>query len=199
MKYNLNDILKEIRSILVNEGVGSINLNKISKKLDISISDLNAFFSDDEDLVSQLLEIERGKFDGIFEENDFQSGNAIDAMLLVSKEISDRYDYISPAYSADLEKIHPNIYQDHFNKRRDFIYRKIQLDLRKGITQGLYRSDLSTELISRLYMSRLVDIHNTDYYPVDKFPFETLFDIMFDSFIRSIATKDGLEYYLKNK
>jgi len=199
MKHNLNDILKDVRSILVNEGVGSINLNRISEKLNITKSELNIFFSNDDDLVSQLLELERKKFDGIFEENDFQTGNAIDAMLIVSKEISDKYDYISPAYSADIEKIHPKIYQDHFNKRRDFIYRKIQLDLRKGITQGLYRSDLSTELISRLYMSRLMDIHNTDYYPVDKFPFETLFDIMFDSFIRSIATEKGLKYYLQNK
>ena len=199
MKKNLNDILKDIRLILITEGVKSINLNSISKKLDISKSKLNDFFTNDKDLVSQLLESERKGFNEIFDKYDFQTGNAIDAMLVVSREISDKYDIISPAYSADLEKIHPKIYQKHFNERRDFIFRKIQLDLRKGITQGLYRSDLSTELISRLYMSRLMDIHNTDYFPAGEFPFETLFDIMFDSLIRSIATEEGLEYYLQNK
>ncbi len=199
MKKDLNNILKEIRLILVSEGVKSINLDFISKKLDISPADLNEFFKDDEDLVAQLLESERKGFNEIFDKYDFQTGNAIDAMLVVSREISDRYDIISPAYSADLDKTYPDIYQKHFDERRDFIFRKIQLDLHKGINQGLYRSDLSTELISRLYISRLMDIHNTDHFPADKFPFEKLFDIMFDSLIRSIATKKGLEYYLQNK
>jgi len=106
-----------------------------------------------------------------------------------------KYDYISPAYSVEIENYYPEIYQEHFKDRSDFIFDKIQINLRKGISQNLYRSDLSIELISRLYMSRLMDIHNTDYFPPEKFSFDTLFDIMFDSLIRSIATKEGMDYY----
>ncbi len=197
MEKELVDILKKIRAILIDKGVKHINLDSVSEILGISKDQLNKYFRDDHDLVSQILEFERQGFKVIFDEYDFEGVNAIDIMLTVSKELANKYDYISPAYSTEIEKYYPDIYQEHFNSRRDFVFDKIQINLRKGISQGLYRSDLSIELISRLYMSRLMDSHNTDYFPAEKFSFETLFEIMFDSLIRSIATEEGMEYYTK--
>jgi len=197
MKKELVDILKKIRAILIEKGIKHIHLESVSKILEISIDQLKEYFTDDHDLVAQILEFERQGFKYIFDKYNFEGVNAIDIMLTVSKELANKYDYISPAYSTEIEKYYPDIYQEHFNSRRDFIFDKIQINLRKGISQGLYRSDLSIELISRLYMSRLMDIHNTDYFPADKFSFETLFEIMFDSLIRSIATEDGMKYYTK--
>ena len=51
------------------------------------------------------------------------------------------------------------------------------------------------ELVSRLYISRLIDMHNPEFFPPEQFSYDTLFDFMFDHLIRGIANKKGLEYY----
>ena len=63
----------------------------------------------------------------------------------------------------------------------------------------MYRGDLSIELVARLYIRRLIDLHNPEFFPADKFSFQTLFDVMFDNFIRGIANERGIEYYEKQK
>ena len=63
----------------------------------------------------------------------------------------------------------------------------------------MYRDDLSIELIARLYISRLIDLHNPDFFPPDKFSFATLFEVMFENFIRGISNEEGIKYYKKQK
>ena len=63
----------------------------------------------------------------------------------------------------------------------------------------MYRDDLSVELIARLYIRRLIDLHNPDFFPADKFSFQTLFEVMFDNFIRGIAKPEGITYYEKQR
>lgn len=195
MKGELVDILKEVRTILINDGVNHLKLKSIAGKTSYSLDQLKNYFKDDSDLVSQLLEFERHAFKEIFEENDFEGVNAIDIMMFVGKELSDKYDYITPSYSSDIKKCYPEVYEKHFQNRTDFIFEKIRINLTKGINQGMYRSDLSIELISRLYISRLWDIHNENFFPPEKFSFDTLYEFMFDNLIRSIATEEGLKYY----
>jgi len=195
MKGELVDILKEVRTVLIKDGVDHLNLTSVADKTSYSLEQLKNHFEDDVDLVTQLLEFERHGFKEIFDENDFEGVNAIDIMMFVGKELSEKYDYITPSYSSDIKKHYPVIYENHFQNRTDFIFEKIRINLTKGISQGMYRSDLSIELISRLYISRLWDIHNEDFFPPEKFSFDTLYEFMFDNLIRSIATDEGLKYY----
>ena len=115
------------------------------------------------------------------------------------KEVAIKFIDISPSVTFVLKHHFPDIYQRHFNLRRDFIYEKVQINLFKGISQGMYRDDLSIELVARLYLSRLIDLHNPDFFPADKFSFDTIFNVMFENFIRSIAKPEGLAYYEKKK
>lgn len=197
MKGELVEILKIVRTILIKDGVKYLNLKSVADKSGLSIEELQRFFADDKELITQLLEFERHAFKEIFDENDFEGVNAIDIMMFVGKELSDKYDYITPSYSTDIKKYFPDIYEEHFQSRTDFIFNKIQINLTKGISQGMYRSDLSIDLLSRLYISRLWDIHNEDFFPPEKFSFDTLYEFMFDNLIRSIATDEGLKYYKK--
>ena len=197
MQKDINDILTDIRAILISHGVEHINLKSICSKLKISIVDLQFYFPNDDILISKLLEFERQAFSNIFDTYNFNGENAIDIMMTVSKELAAKYEYITPSYSSEIEEIFPKIYADHLKKRQVFIFDKIQINLQKGIKQKMYRSDLSIELISRLYLSRLADMHNYEFFPPEKFSFETLFEVMFDTLIRSIATEEGLKYYKK--
>jgi hypothetical protein len=117
----------------------------------------------------------------------------------VSKAIQDNFTDISPSVTLDLNKYYPEIYRKHVDFRIEFIFEKIKINLEKGIKQGMYRDDLSTELVARLYIRRLIDLHNPEFFPADQFSFETLFDVMFDNFIRGIANEKGILYYEQQK
>jgi len=160
---------------------------------------LYQFVSSKHKLVEKLLELERHNFEVIFSQYNFEGINAIDILLTVSKEIGEHFRDVSPSMTFDLKKYYPEIYHNHVNERIEFIFQKIQINLSKGIGQGMYRTDLSVELIARLYIRRLMDLHNPEFFPAEKFSFRTIFDVMIDNFIRGIATETGLAYYEAKK
>jgi hypothetical protein len=63
----------------------------------------------------------------------------------------------------------------------------------------MYRDDVSIELVARLYIRRLIDLHNVENFPPEDFSLSTMFEQMFENFVRSVATEDGLAYFEKKK
>jgi|WetSurMetagenome_2_1015567.scaffolds.fasta_scaffold08806_3 TetR/AcrR family transcriptional regulator, cholesterol catabolism regulator len=199
MDKELIDILERVRELFFKYGVRSVSMDDICRDIGVSKKRLYTYFQSKTELVSKLLELERRNFEIIFEHHNFEGINAIDILLIVSRDLGERFWDISPSMTFDLKKYYPDIYHQHIDERIEFIYQKIQINLQKGISQGMYRDDLSIELVARLYIRRLIDIHNPEFFPADKFSFQTLFDVMFDNFIRGIARPEGTEYYEKQK
>jgi TetR/AcrR family transcriptional regulator, cholesterol catabolism regulator len=191
------ELLKEIRYTARNKKLKDFSFNEISVNTGIPVEQLKTYVSSHEELVEKILEIERQKFEEIFQVHNFEGINAIDILLIVSKEVAKYYILMTPSITIQLKEKFPRIYQQHFEKRIEFIFNKIQINLSKGISQGMYREDLSTELLARLYISRLIDMHNPDLFPPEKFSFETLFATMFEDLVRSIAKPDGIAYFEK--
>jgi AcrR family transcriptional regulator len=199
MDNTLIDVLERVRELFFKYGVRSVSMDDICRDIGISKKKLYQLFSSKNELVEKLLELERQNFEIIFDTYSFEGVNAIDILLTVSKEVGDRFRDVSPSMTFDLKKYYPDVYHKHIEERIDFIFKKIQINLEKGINQGVYRDDLSVELISRLYIRRLIDLHNPEFFPADKFSFQTLFEAMFDNFIRGMANQKGIEYYEKQK
>lgn len=195
MDSQLKRILSNLRVLAIREGISHLTIDSICERLNITPELLGTYVKNERDLVTKVLDFERSSFMEIFDEFDFEGMNAIDILMIVSREIASRYYDVTPTISVMLKERYPKIYQAHFQKRSDFIFTKIQINLQKGISQGIYRDDLSIELVSRLYMSRLIDIHNEEIFPSDQFSFETIYEVMFDNFVRSIATPEGLRYF----
>ncbi|MGE5382613.1 MAG: hypothetical protein ACM3PX_04205 [Omnitrophica WOR_2 bacterium] len=188
-------ILLEVRDLSIKYGIRNLSFEKISQHLSIDIEELRKFSPTDYVLIEKVLEFERENFKAIFDKYNFDGVNAIDILLTVSNEISERFNEISPSVTAELQSLYPEIYQRHIEVRIDFIFEKIKINIQKGIAQGMYRNDLSIELLSRLYISRLIDLHNSLFFPPEKFSFKLLFEVMFENFIRGIATEEGLKYF----
>ena len=199
MDDQMRDIIISVRELALSHGIQDVSLSQIIKKLDIRPEVMHEYFKDESDLVEKVLEFERDSFKTIFDDYNFENVNAIDILLTVSKEIASRFTSLTPSISVDLKKYYPEIYQRHFELRIEFIFEKIKINIEKGIRQGMYRDDLSIELIARLYISRLIDLHNPDFFPPDKFSFATLFEVMFENFIRGISNEEGIKYYKKQK
>jgi len=192
-------ILTGVRELSLKAGVRNLTLKNICMHLHITREELGKYVSSENDLVEKVLEFERESFKSIFDENNFEDVNAIDILLIVSQEMNGRFRDLTPSVTFDLKTLYPDIYQRHFEQRIEFIFNKIKINIEKGIRQGMYRQDLSIELLARLYISRLIDLHNPVFFPPDKFSFPVLFEVMFENFIRGIANDEGLAYFKKRK
>lgn len=196
MDSTFREIIEKIRDYLYTmNGKAVFSIVEISGNTGVPAELILNYVDDEEELVEKVLEFERHRFEEIFKIHDFEGVNAIDILLIVSKEMAEKFIDISPSVTFVIKKHFPELYHNHFILRRDFIYDKIKINLSKGISQGMYRDDLSIELVARLYLSRLIDLHNPDFFPAEEFSFNTIFNVMFENFIRGIAKPEGLAYY----
>ncbi|WP_294141163.1 hypothetical protein [uncultured Sanguibacteroides sp.] len=169
------------------------------QKVNITREEINENFSDMEDIVNSIFERERICFEEIFDKYNFEGWNAIDILLLVGNEINDRFFNVSPSVTFKLAKAYPEIYEKHRLRRSDFIFEKIKINIEKGMQQGMYKNDVSSEMVARMYIAKLNDIHNPEIYPPEGYDFATIFNNMIDSVIKTITNEDGWQYYKQRK
>ena len=93
----------------------------------------------------------------------------------------------------------PNIFQDHLQKRSDFIFEKMKINIEKGMQQGIYRQDVSSEILARMFIAKLNDIHNPEIYPPEEFTFATIFNNLIEDLIKNITNEEGRNYYKQRK
>ncbi len=196
MTEKIRILIDQIRALANEKGIDAITLEKLHKNSDFSSDLLSKYFENNEILVEYILENERNKFEVIFVDHDFDGYfDAIDILFTVSKEMAGKFYNLSPSVTHSYVELYPKVYEEHLEKRVDFIFEKIKVNLHKGIQEGLYRDDVSIELVARRYISRLLDLHNPANFPPEEFSFTTLFMQMFDSFVLSIATDKGIKHY----
>jgi hypothetical protein len=195
MEDKLRKILSGAREYILKSGIKQLNLVNLGNHLGMAEKELLELFTDEADLVKKVLEYERDSFKSIFDENNFEDTNAIEILMIVSQTMSSRFFELTPSVTFDLKSLYPDIYLHHVDERADFIFMKMKINIEKGIRQGIYREDLSVELLARLYISRLIDLHNSAFFPPEKFSFKLLYDVMIDNFIRGIANDEGLKHY----
>ncbi len=200
MDKEQNLLLNTIRELANARGIKEVNLENLRKNPDIPTDILNKYYQTEESLVCDILAEERKMFEVIFEDHDFDGYNdAIDILFTVIGEMAGKFLKLSPSVTLQYKDIYPEIYQKHLDARVEFIFRKIQVNLQKGIYEGFYRDDVSIELVARRYISRLLDLHDPDNFPPENFSIETMFKQMFESFVQSIATEKGLAYFEEKK
>jgi hypothetical protein len=188
--------VEDVRKLLSGYKSSKFLFQNLAEDLDLPLELLVSTFGDEKGLVEEILNFEQQNLENIFSEFDFTDTNAIDDLLVVSKEISNKAVNILPSITFDLRSDFPEVRQKFVDKRVNFVSAKIRSNFEFGIKQGMYRPDLSAELISRIYISRLMDLQNPDYFP-NSFSFPVLFDVMFDTFIRGICSDEGKRYYEK--
>lgn len=63
----------------------------------------------------------------------------------------------------------------------------------------MYKKDISSEMIARMYIAKLNDIHNPDIYPPEGFTFATIFNNLIDGVIKNITNRRKEEDITKQR
>ncbi|CAM3251791.1 TetR/AcrR family transcriptional regulator [Aequorivita lipolytica] len=117
--------------------------------------------------------------------------NPIEELFEIKKFVMGKIedDNSSPQYQ--LQKYYPEISEDlkesHFEKMMECT----RTNLRRGIEQGLYRSNLDIDFIARLYFLGIHGTKNQNLFPIEKFSTKFISEEYLEYHLRGIVTPEG--------
>jgi AcrR family transcriptional regulator len=192
MNTDLKNILSKVRELYVKYGIKSITMDDVAHELGISKKTLYQFVTDKDDLVGKFIDYEIS----VRQEQIckcFRIGfNAVEELFEISMFMNKMIRDQNPVTAYDLQKYYPHHFQKTLKARREGIYQYILQNLRKGKKEGLYREDLDDEVISKLYLSRIENLHSNEIFTMEELMSTKLFTEMLIYHVRGIATQNGI-------
>ena len=192
-------MLERIREMFLEFGIKNLNMDEISRKLGISKKTLYRYVDSKESLIEKIFECENQKWYNFTEQLSLRPLNAIEKLFEVSFRVHEEMRHINPMLLFELKKYYEPVFNDYLAKKRAFILTKMRKNLEQGVSEGLYRSDLNIELVVTLYVNYLVEMHNYEMAKMNNITFDQVFEVMFESHIRAIATPEGVKYFENRK
>jgi AcrR family transcriptional regulator len=155
-------------------------------------------FKDKETLLIACLEIfkERGKekMEKIFSEAD----NVVYAIMVWLHSSSEPTVKRQINIVTDIWKYYPQVYNEHLSRINAEKYRDIEQMILRGISEGVFRSDLKPEIIAYIICMHDNNAALNDKV-LEKYSISEIFENMALTFLRGICTLKGIEIMEKYK
>ncbi len=197
MESQYEIIVRTTSNLFQQYGVRSVSIDDVCKKLQISKKTFYIYFQQKEDLVDAVLtyldKIHLEKFSKLL-----QNKNAIEAFLVILREIKKNVDTEPKLMWHDIEKYYPKVYERNELKKRDFMIKGFEANLKQGIEEGYYREDLDVELISLFTSTQLRSLFNLMIQSKKKYTQKRWVEFFIDLTIHIIANEKGLKYMNEN-
>ena len=157
-------IIEQTTPMFLHYGIKTITMDMIAARLGISKRTLYENFKDKTELLLACLEKAEADRNERLGIYYTQRKNVIELLLNVHEDILWFMRNASPAYFIDMERYYPKVYNRYAHEKE--MHRQAIVDLlREGIGEGMIRSDITE-----------------------------IFETIFKSFIRGIATPEGVRY-----
>jgi AcrR family transcriptional regulator len=196
MNDELLNILKKVRLLYRKYGIRSVTMDDVSHELGISKKTLYQYVHDKDELVHQVIEMEIADQQGKMMLTCVDQRNAIEQLLEIARCISSMLRDYSAASEYDLRKYYPDLYMKVRDLRRNHIYHFMVDNLNKGKTEGLYRTEIDVDILSKLNVSVIDSMVDNEIITITEFMDTRFFNEFFIYHIRGIVNEKGL-YYLK--
>ncbi|MFO8087515.1 MAG: TetR/AcrR family transcriptional regulator [Bacteroidales bacterium] len=199
MEEKKQEIIQAARQMFMDYGIRSVSMDDISKSISISKKTLYHHFDNKAALLEALLELEMEYIKTQAEGIKAEARDAIHALFLVSKAINNTATRSKPVVTFDLKKYYPGLLNTFVKMKQEFTYEGIAENVRRGIKEGIYREDLNVDVVARLYVKKVEQMHDKDLMEDTDCSAGTIFEIMFENHIRGIANAKGIEIFEKEK
>lgn len=192
-EYKL-ELIQKIADVFLKLGIRSANMDDIARSLSISKKTLYKYFSDKSDVVLQVTTQIMKNEEETISEVIKSSENAIDENIRIYEIANSLLKDLHPSVLFDLQKYYPESYQIFHQHKNQFIRSCVVANLKRGMEEGLYRSNLNVEIIAGLYLTRVGGIWDDELFPSSEFKYADIHLEMIRYHIRGIASPEGLEY-----
>lgn len=192
-------ILQGALELFLKYGIRSVSMDDIARHLSISKKTIYQYFIDKDDIVTQSTSHHMDQVNASFEELTKVSKNALDELMRIQNFMRKSMQELNPSLLFDLKKYHAKAWSgwiDHKNKNiRDSVVR----NLKQGMEEGLYRSNLNPEILATLRVESIQWLYDGQIMPTEKFRIIDIQTQMLDHFMYGLLTEKGRKLYEKYK
>jgi len=185
-------ILSNAAELFLNYGFKSITMDDISNHLGISKKTIYQHFENKTSLVEAVslyvFENISCGISGICALKKNPIEEIYDIKQFVLEHLKDEKS--SPQYQ--LQKYYPKIFNTLKKKQFEVMQECVKDNLTRGVEQGLYRSNINIEFISRIYFNCMVVLKDREVFPLNNFSMNTLMEYYLEYHLRGICTEKGL-------
>ncbi len=194
-------IVKEASRLFIHYGIRAVTMDMIAAHLGISKRTLYENFGDKNDLLLACLETEEQEQKARWDEYYRTRKNVIELLLRIYDDMLSMMYSVSPLFFEDLKRYHSKAndkYEDEVERhKRGTIHL-----LTEGVQEGLIRNDVNLDIVASLLSVQIEMLKKSDRVFNSRYPFPEIFETIFKSFIRGLATPEGLNYvddYFRNR
>ena len=187
-------ILTKAAELFLTLGVKSVTMDEIAAALGISKKTIYAHYATKTKLVeATALFVFDNVACGISRIRE-EKNDPIDEMYVIKNFACEhlKNEKSSPQYQ--LQKYYPAIFETIKNKQQSLLEDQIKANLKRGISEGIYREDLPLDFTSRIYFVGMIGIKDRDLFPEGDYSTAELIEEHLEYHLRAIVTEKGLKY-----
>ena len=184
-------ILEKAHQLFNRYGIRSVSMDDIATQLGMSKKTLYQYYTDKNELVDEV-------FTGVMETNknacltcQQQKENAIHEDFLSFDAVKDMLLNMNPSVLFDMQKYHQQTFRKFLHFKDDFLYGIIKNNLTEGIKEGLYRTDMDIDVITRYKLYSVLLAFDNNVFPDNKTNLLHIEEQLFEHFLYGIATPKG--------
>jgi TetR/AcrR family transcriptional regulator, cholesterol catabolism regulator len=164
MNTELDKILEAAERIFKKYGVRSVSMDDIARELGISKKTLYVYVENKEDLIKKSLTLHIVREQAQIEIFLNTAPNSLDAFVKIGMHVQQEIQNLNPVLMYDLQKYHRDIWLLMEGFQKEIVYTFILSNIKKGIAEGLYRSNLNAEILAKCYLSAMPLFGDTDLF-----------------------------------
>ena len=185
-------ILTECSQMLMSVGPTSMTMDDVARACGISKRTLYEIFPDKRTLIGECMHREHEAKNAHLKEVFSTSSNCFEAMYRVYQRARKIYETTSVAFINDIRRLYPDIFEKHIENEKTMI-NGIASVLRQAQDEGLVTTRINPEIAAYLFSQSLRALHENSNGAKYGFKDEDMFDHVFISFMRGVATIKGIE------
>jgi AcrR family transcriptional regulator len=190
----LKRVLEISKTVFTEYGVKSVTMDDISRELGISKKTLYSVIKDKEDLIAKTSFSFSEQILERIDELVSRKLDPISELLEIDEMVSEIISSVHPSTIYQFQKYYPQIHKRLHDKQKSALLDMIKSNLKRGIDDGLYRSDMNLDFIASLKYESCYMISNQSLFSSEDFDLSKLKREYLIYHLRGIATYEGLSF-----
>ncbi len=190
-------ILKKSEELFLQYGLKSVTMDDLASQLGMSKKTLYQFVENKGDLIEQIIDLHISDEKAFMENSRETAKDAVEEMILVARHNIQELKKLSPTVIYDLKKYYQHLWSLIEQLESEHTFEFIKSNIERGMDQGVYRSDINVDIITKIYVLSTMAVVNEKMFSQKIYKKEELFTEFIKYHLQGITTEKGFTLYKK--